>query len=100
MKVRRVGSITCGILMILFGALFLVHMFLPALSLEVIMKLWPLILIALGCEMLISNIRREDQEEVLKYDKGAIFLVFLLTCFSVGMGMIEFFMSYAESLYL
>ena len=86
--------------MILFGSLFLVHMFLPALSLEVIMKLWPLILIALGCEMLISNVRRgENEEEVLKYDKGAIFLVFLLSCFSAVMGMIEFFMNYAESFY-
>lgn len=103
MRIRRVGSITCGILMIVFGGLFLVHMFCPALSLELIMKLWPLILIALGCEMLISNIRKgEDQEEVLKYDKGAIFLVFLLTCFSVAMGMIEWFVSYAgyvESIY-
>lgn len=100
MKTRKVGSITCGLLMILFGSLFLIHMFLPALSLEVIMKLWPLILIALGCEMLISNVRRgENEEEVLKYDKGAIFLVFLLSCFSAVMGMIEFFMNYAESFY-
>lgn len=100
MRVRRVGSITCGILMIVFGVLFMVHMFYPALSLALIMKLWPLILIALGSEMLISNIRRGDgQEEVLKYDGGAIFLVFLLTCFAVAMGMIEWFMSYAASMY-
>ncbi len=78
----------------------MVHMFYPALSLALIMKLWPLILIALGSEMLISNIRRGDgQEEVLKYDGGAIFLVFLLTCFAVAMGMIEWFMSYAASMY-
>ncbi len=100
MKTRRVGSITCGLLMILFGSLFLVHMFLPALSLGVIMKLWPLILIALGCEMLISNVRKgDDQEEVLKYDKGAIFLIFLLSGFAAVMGMIEYFMEYAEVLY-
>lgn len=100
MRVRRVGSITCGMLMIVFGGLFMVHMFYPALSLALIMKLWPLILIALGSEMLISNIRRGDgQEEVLKYDGGAIFLVFLLTCFAVAMGMIEWFMSYAASMY-
>lgn len=100
MRIRRVGTITCGILLILFGGLFLVHMFCPALSLEVIMKLWPVILIALGCEMLISNIRREeDQSEVLKYDKGAIALVFLLACFSVGMGLLEYMISYAERMY-
>lgn len=96
MRTRRVGSITCGILMIFFGILFMVHMFYPPLSLEVIMKLWPLILIALGGEMIASNIRRrEDEEEILKYDKGAIFLVFLLTCFSAVMGIIECCMNYA-----
>lgn len=100
MRVRRVGSITCGMLMIVFGGLFLVHMFYPPLSLSLIMKLWPLILIALGCEMLLSNVRRgEEQEEMLKYDGGAIFLVFLLTCFSVVMGMIEWFVSNVNALY-
>ncbi len=74
MRTRRVGSITCGILMIFFGILFMVHMFYPPLSLEVIMRLWPLILIALGGELIASNIRKaDDSEEILKYDKGAIF---------------------------
>ena len=100
MRTRRVGSITCGILMIVFGGLFLVHMFYPPLSLGLIMKLWPVILIALGCEMLISNVRRgEEQDETLKYDGGAIFLVFLLTCFSVVMGMIEWFIRNVYALY-
>ena len=97
MRTRRVGSITCGILMIFFGILFMVHMFFPPLSLEVIMRLWPLILIALGGELIASNIRKaDDSEELLKYDKGAIFLVFMLAGFAVLMGMIEYFMSYAN----
>ncbi len=96
MRTRRVGSITCGILMIFFGILFMIHMVYPPLSLEVIMKLWPLVLIALGGELIASNIHKgEETQEVLKYDKGAIFLVFLLTCFSALMGMIECFMNYA-----
>ena len=95
MRTRRVGSITCGILMIFFGILFMVHMFYPALSLEVIMKLWPLVLIGLGGELIASNIRKEDEEEVLKYDKGAIFLIFLFTGFAIVMGFIEYFMNYA-----
>lgn len=95
MRVRKVGSITCGILMIFFGILFMVHMFYPPLSLGTIMKLWPLILIALGGEMIASNIKRgEEKEEILKYDKGAIFLVFLLACFSAGMGILEYCMNF------
>ena len=96
MRTRRVGSVTCGILMIFFGILFMVHMFYPPLSLEVIMRLWPLILISLGGALIASNIhQKEEPEETLKYDKGAIFLVFLLTGFAVFMGMIESFMNYA-----
>ena len=95
MRTRRVGSITCGILMILFGILYMVHMFYPPLSLEIIMKLWPLILIALGGELLASNMKKgEGQEEILRYDKGAIFLVFLLACFAAGMGILEYCMNF------
>ena len=93
---RRVGTITCGILLILFGILFLVHMFWPLLSLRTIMKLWPLILVALGSEMIAATLKKEqEQEEILKYDKGAVFLVILLAGFAVGMGIIECCMSYA-----
>ena len=95
MRVRRVGSVTCGILMIFFGILFMVHMFYPPLSLGVIMKLWPLILISLGGEMIASNFRQgEGGDEILKYDKGAILLVLLLACFAVGMGVLEYCMEY------
>lgn len=90
MRTRKVGSITCGCMMIVFGILFLVHMFFPALRLTIIMKLWPIILIALGAEMIIANLyRREDGTEVLKYDKGAVFLTILLTFFAMGMGIIQ-----------
>lgn len=97
MRTRRVGSITCGVILIVFGVLFLVHMFYPALSLEFIMKLWPVILIALGLEMVIANLHRTSKEtEVLKYDKGAVFLTFLLACFSLAMGAAEYCIAYYE----
>lgn len=95
MRTRRVGSVTCGVLLIVFGILFLVHMVYPALSLSVIMKLWPVVLIALGAEMLIANFRHSGEEtEVLKYDKGAIVITFLLSCFSMVMGLMELCMEY------
>ncbi len=96
MRVRRVGSITCGILLIFFGILFMVHMFYPPLSLRTIMKLWPIILVSLGGEMIVSNLRQEGEGEIMKYDKGAILLVLLLACFAVGMGVLEYFMEYYQ----
>lgn len=93
MKTRRVGSITCGILLIGFGILFLLHMLVPAVTYLFIFRLWPLILIVLGVEMMISNIRLK--ETVLKYDMGAIFLVLLLALFAMGMGIVEFCIDHA-----
>ena len=73
MKTRRVGSLTCGALLIIFGVLFMVHMFVPALKYEFIIKFWPVILIALGVEMLLSC-RNKEEGIKLKYDGAAIFL--------------------------
>ncbi|MEG1947622.1 MAG: DUF5668 domain-containing protein [Lachnospiraceae bacterium] len=99
MRTRRVGSITCGSILIIFGVLFLTHMFYPALSLEFIMKLWPMILIMLGGEMIVANLRNKGAEaELLKYDKGAIFITFLMTCFAIGMGITEYCMEYCSGL--
>ena len=76
MKTRRVGSLTCGALLIIFGVLFMVHMFVPALKYEFIIKFWPVILIALGVEMLLSC-RNKEEGIKLKYDGAAIFLTIL-----------------------
>lgn len=88
MRVRRVGSITSGVLLILFGALFMLRLFVPSITYTYILHLWPLVLIFLGVEILLSN-RRSDNT-VIKYDAAAIVLVFLLLFFSVGMGITEF----------
>lgn len=93
MRTRRVGSLTCGTLLILFGVLFILHMLIPAVTFTFIFKLWPLILIFLGIEILLSNIRKTEQK--LTYDTGAIFLVIILAFFSLGMGVAEFCISHA-----
>lgn len=48
--------------------------------------------------MILANLQRSQEEtEVLKYDKGAIFITFLLTCFAMAMGIIEYCMEYYTS---
>ena len=93
MKTRRVGSITCGILLIGFGILFILHMLFPTITYLFIFRLWPLVLVALGIEMVVSNIR--SNEVILKYDMGAVFLVLLLALFAMGMGIVEFCIEHA-----
>lgn len=100
MKVRRVGSVTGGIILIIIGVLCLVHIFLPALRYEYILRGWPLILILVGAEMLVVNVTNSDKLEI-KYDAAAILLVFILVIFALCMGFLEWLMEhYGWSLYL
>lgn len=93
MRTRRVGSLTCGILLILFGILFILHMVVPVVTFAFIFRLWPLILIFLGVEIIISNIKTTEGN--LKYDGGAIALVIVLALFAMVMGLVEFYMNNA-----
>lgn len=81
-RTHRVGTLTAGLLLILVGVLFLVHLFVPAVNYLFIFRFWPCILVLLGIEMLWATFR---SEEVI-YDAGAIFLVIVLAIFSMGMG--------------
>lgn len=86
-RVRRVGSVTTGASMIVFGILFILHTVFGILSYTIIYKLWPIILIGLGIEMLISNVKTDNW----KYDKGAVImliLVAILTMCLAGAGLV------------
>ena len=40
-RVHRVGTVTFGVVLILFGILFLLHLFFPVLEYRFIFRLWP-----------------------------------------------------------
>ena len=88
-KIHRIGSITFGAGLVLFGSLFLVHLFIPALSYQLIFHLWPCLFILLGAEVLFENCRNAGE---FVYDKPAIILTVLLTLFAMTMGLIDFCM--------
>lgn len=75
-KGRRVGTFTAGISLMVFGILFLLRIFIPQIDLLVIAPLWPLVLIFLGAEILVSYIL--NREEMLRYDFGSVVLILLL----------------------
>lgn len=56
-KVRRVGSIAFALVLIAAGALLIVYQFVPQFDLLKILKFSPVILIALGIEMLVYSAR-------------------------------------------
>ena len=49
---RRVGTLTLGIVLIVFGLLFIARIILPFINYAVILQCWPVILILLGVEVL------------------------------------------------
>lgn len=91
---HRVGTLTLGGMLITFGIIFLLRIFVPNLSYEYIFRLWPITFIFLGLEVLVANFRR-NQERLL-YDKAALALIIVLSFFSMGMAIVELCLEYAS----
>lgn len=92
-RTRRVGSLTCGLAMVGYGVLFMLNTGFHILNYRDIFRLWPLLLIGMGAELLFTNVKYSDSERfTLIYDKGAIVLLVLVTIFAVGMGCLDYAM--------
>ena len=81
-RTRRIGSITFGITLVILGVLFLVHLAWPALDYLLILRLWPLVFISLGVEVLLGS---RATDAVYVYDWAAVLMMFLLIAFAMGM---------------
>lgn len=84
-RIHRVGSITAGLSMVGFGIMFLLHTFGNLVSYQFIFSLWPIMLIGMGLELLISNFL----EKRIVYDKAAVFLMVVMTFFAMGIAVID-----------
>ncbi len=73
-RTHRVGSVTAGLSLICFGALFIAHMLGYFSDVTMIARLIPAIMIGLGIEVLLSNRAKGN----FVYDKGAIALMFVM----------------------
>ncbi|MBW6411616.1 LiaF transmembrane domain-containing protein [Clostridium weizhouense] len=94
LKGRRVGTLTAGIVLITFGVMFLLRLVNTTINISLIASLWPIILILLGIEIILSYIT--NKEEKMKYDFGAIILIIILAFFAMGMGITEFIITHLE----
>lgn len=84
-RTHRVGSVTTGATMVVFGVLFVLHTIFDIVSYSHIFSLWPLILIGLGVELIISNFG----EKRIIYDKGAIAILIIMTFFVIGLAITD-----------
>ena len=94
-RIHRVGTVTAGASMVVFGIFLLIHTVFDFIDYQVVFSMWPLILIGLGIELLFSNF----SEKRIVYDKGAVVLLIIMTFFAFGMVVADICMEAAE-LYL
>ena len=84
MRSRRVGTLTLGLSLIGAGILFVIHLFIPdSLTYYFIFRLWPVLLILLGVEVLTAYIA--NKEDKITYDGWAVFLMILIMCLAGSM---------------
>lgn len=89
---HRVGSVTAGLSMVGFGVMFLLHLLFDLVEYRMMFSLWPVMLILLGLELLLSNFSKRK----IVYDKAAIFLLVLMTFFTMGMAVADEAFRWAE----
>lgn len=82
-KNRRVGTLTVGASLIIFGLLFLLRLAIPAVTTRLIASLWPIVLVFLGVEVIIAYVRNKDGQ--MRYDAGSVVLIVVLALFTVCM---------------
>lgn len=95
-KGRRVGTFTTGIVLVMFGVMFLLQLIYPSISYLKIAALWPIVLVLLGIEIIVAY--SINKEEIMKYDFGAIILILIISFFAMGMGCMEYTITHIEQL--
>lgn len=99
MRTHRVGTITCGLVLILYGILFLLRWALPFLNYSMIFELWPVVLILLGLEILIGCTGRRSEKRNFKYDFGSVLIILVMMGFSMIMAAVDYGMYYGGYYY-
>ncbi|MCB2291124.1 hypothetical protein LGK97_15440 [Clostridium sp. CS001] len=93
-KGRRVGTFTTGIVLVMFGILFLLRLTPLNINYLMIASFWPIVLIFLGIEIIVSYLK--NKEDTMKYDFPAILLIVMLSLFAMGMGCMEYVITHVS----
>ncbi len=93
---RRVGSVTFGLTLVLFGVLFLIHIVVPTLHYEMIFQFWPVVFVLLGVEILVENHKSSAEQCRFVYDFPAILMMVVMLLFAMVMAAAEFSLHYYQ----
>lgn len=96
LRTRRVGSVTFGLTLVLFGVLFLIHIVIPTLDYGIIFQFWPAVFILLGVEILVENHKSGSEKCKFVYDFPAILMLVIMLLFAMVMAAAEVSMQYYQ----
>ncbi len=96
LRPRRVGSVTFGLTLVLFGVLFLIHIVVPTLHYEMIFQFWPVVFVLLGVEILVENHKSSAEQCRFVYDFPAILMMVVMLLFAMVMAAAEFSLHYYQ----
>ncbi len=91
-RIRRVGSVTFGLMLICYGVMFLVHIFVPNMTYSVIFRCWPLVFILLGVEILAENRGCKTDRDKIVYDFPAVLMLGIMLLFAMCMAVMDYAM--------
>lgn len=83
MRTHKVGTLTLGCMLILFGVLFLVHLFTGFMSFQFIFRLWPVVFLMLGLEVLVSALPLKHIQ--FSFSAGSVVLLIMMMLFALFM---------------
>jgi len=92
LRTRRVGSVTFGMTLILFGVLFLLHMVVPTLHYELIFRFWHVVFVLLGVEILVENHKSNHDGYRFVYDFPAVLMLVILLLFAMMLAAVDYAM--------
>lgn len=94
MRTWKVGSITCGVLLIAIGVLWFLQNFIDLPFVEILLNAWPFVCIFIGAEILFLHFR--NKEEKLHIHWLAIVLLVLIGLSSMGFSLGKVFLDQVQ----
>ena len=91
MRSRKIGVFTLGIALVAFGVLFMVRVFAPWFDYIRVLQFWPVVLILLGIEVLVSALLpKKEGEPPPKLDAASVILLFVTLFLACGLAAAQF----------
>jgi hypothetical protein len=100
-RIRRLGSITFGVVLIALGIAMIINIFLPLGNIAIVFRFWPAVLIILGIEVLLGNRYKSTEiinpggqvieQNKIVYDFAAIIMMSITLLFTFIMAWADWF---------